>query len=47
MNSEKEQVRITVYVEKEKHKKLRAKLILRGKSVSGWFRELVEKEIKV
>ena len=36
------QERVVVYISKEHYQKLRAKLILMGKTVSGWFREIVK-----
>ena len=39
----KKQKRVVVYLPEEDYKNLRAKLILTGKTVSGWFRELVNK----
>lgn len=38
--------RVVVYVPEDKYMKLRAVLLLMGKTVSGWFRELVDKMIK-
>lgn len=37
------QKRITVYVPEDKYKQLRIRLIELGKSVSGWFREMINK----
>ncbi len=37
----KKQKRIVVYVPEDKYRELRAKLIMLGKTVSGWFREIV------
>lgn len=34
--------RVIVYIPEEDYNKLRSKLILTGKTVSGWFREVVE-----
>lgn len=45
-NTEVPQQRITVYLPKEEHKKLKAKLALLGISVSAWFRRLVKKELE-
>ena len=33
--------RVVLYIEDKEYAKLRSKLILIGKTVSGWFRELV------
>lgn len=41
-----EQQRITLYVPKEQHKQLKAKLALMGISISEWFRRLVKKELE-
>jgi hypothetical protein len=35
--------RVVLYLSEDDYRKLRAKLILIGKSVSGWFREVVKK----
>lgn len=35
--------RVTVYLSEDEHRQLRAKLILLGKTVSGWFREQIKK----
>lgn len=42
MKNLKPQKRVVVYISAEDHSRLRAKLILLGKTVSGWFRELVK-----
>jgi len=34
--------RVVVYLPEEDYKTLRAKLIMLGKSVSGWLREIVK-----
>lgn len=39
----KKQKRVTVYIPEEDYNNLRSKLILLGKTVSGWFRETVKK----
>jgi len=36
------QRRVVVYIPEEDYRSLRAKLILLGKSVSQWFREIVK-----
>ena len=38
----KKQKRIVIYISEEQYRKLRSKLILLGKTVSGWFREVVK-----
>jgi hypothetical protein len=38
-----EQKRFVVYIPASQYNQLRSKLILKGKTVSGWFRELVAK----
>lgn len=35
--------RVVVYVPEEDYTRLRAKLILVGKTVSSWFREVIKK----
>jgi hypothetical protein len=42
----KEQKRVVVYIPEEDYRTLRAKLILVGKTVSGWFRELIKTFLK-
>lgn len=37
-----EQYRVVTYMPKSKYKQVHAKLILMGKTVSGWFREKVD-----
>lgn len=39
------QQRVVVYVGESTYKKLKSILALSGKSVSGWFREIVKKLI--
>ena len=39
----KEQKRVTVYMDEEKHRRAKSKLALLGKTLSGWIRELVDK----
>ena len=38
--------RAVVYIDEKEYKELKSKLALLGKSVSGWFREVVKKMIK-
>ena len=38
--------RIVVYVPDEDYKRLRAKLILVGKSVSQWFRDVIRRYLR-
>lgn len=38
--------KVIVYVEDESYTKLRSKLILQGKSVSAWMRDLIRDYIK-
>jgi len=40
------QKRVTVYLNENDYKTLRAKLILLGKSVSGWLRKIIADFIK-
>jgi Ribbon-helix-helix protein, copG family len=40
---EKKQKRVTIYVPEEDYNKLRVKLILTGKTVSAWVRDLIKK----
>ena len=40
------QQRVVVYLGDEEHRRLKSILALSGKTVSGWFRELVNKLIK-
>lgn len=42
----KKQKRIVVYMPEDQYRQLRAKLIILGKTVSGWFREVSKKFIK-
>lgn len=39
------QHRVVIYMAKEEYIKLRAKLLLKGKTVSSWFREQARKLI--
>lgn len=39
----KAQKRVVVYISEEKHRKLHAKLILEGKSISTWIRAKIDK----
>lgn len=39
--------RVTVYIDEEDYRKLRAKLILLGLTVSGWFRKIIRDFIDV
>jgi hypothetical protein len=43
--NEKKMKRVILYVPEEDYKQLRAKLILTGKTVSGWFRDIIYKFI--
>lgn len=38
--------RVSVYLDEEDYKRLRARLILRGKSVSGWLRGVIKEFIE-
>ena len=38
----KKQKRIVIYISEDQYRQLRAKLIMLGKTVSGWFREIVK-----
>ena len=38
----KKQKRVVVYIPEDDYRTLRSKLILLGKTVSGWFREIVK-----
>lgn len=42
----KPQRRVVVYIPEDDYKKLRAKLILLGQSVSGWFRVIIKNFLK-
>lgn len=37
-----EMVRVVVYLPKQSYRRLRAKLIMMGKSVSQWVREMIK-----
>ena len=37
------QKRVVVYLPEEQYRKLKAKLSILGKTVSGWFRELTKR----
>lgn len=39
-------IRIGLYVLEEKYRKLKAKLALKGTTVSAWLRDTIEEEIK-
>jgi len=41
----KKQKRVVVYIPEDDYRILRSKLIMFGKTVSGWFREVVNKFI--
>jgi len=42
MSEKIKQERVVIYIPKEQYQQLRSKLILIGKTVSGWFREKVK-----
>lgn len=37
-----EHKRVSVYLHKDKHRRLKSKLALEEKSVSGWFRQVID-----
>lgn len=43
---EKKQKRVVVYLPEEDYKTLRAKLIVAGKTVSGWVRERIQQFLR-
>lgn len=38
--------RVSLFVNKEDYRRLKAKLALMGKSISGWFREIIKEFIE-
>lgn len=43
---EKKQKRVVIYLPEEDYARLRARLILLGKTVSGWFREKTDELLR-